>query len=251
MEHDESIPPSPPTGPPLPPPPGSGSAAPSTGGNSTVGSPSVPKATAGLLAAGGLLVGLIIGGFGGVVLSGGDDESTTQIATAETGSQQSPRSTTSSTSTSTTSTTAAAPEAGTRSNPFPVGASLATNDGIGIVVQSVDFNGDAAVAGANRFNDPPAPGNRFVLVNVKVTNSTDEPLIPWIAIDVEGIGSANQVRGRCSAVLPDSLSDAPEIYPGGETAGNVCVEVPISELDDGSFLLLVSARFGDPVFVQP
>lgn len=89
------------------------------------------------------------------------------------------------------------------------------------------------------------------MVNVLVANNTDEPFRPWIRVDVEGIGSANQVRGRCSEVLPDSLSDAPEIYPGGETSGNVCVEVPIAEIDDGSFLLLVSVGRGNPVFVQP
>lgn len=247
MEHDDSIPTTQ-DGPPLPPPP------PDVAAARAVDSPEVranvvPRSVAGLLAVGGIIVGLVVGGLVGVLLSSDDGTPSTSVATSESGSQQTPRSTTS--RPPSTSTTTAPPKSGTRANPFAVGAPLATTDGIGIVVQSVDLNGDAAIASANRFNDPPAPGNRFVLVNMLITNNTDEPLTPWVTIDVEGIGSANQVRGRCSGVLPASLFDAPEIYPGGETSGNVCVEVPIAEIDDGSFLLLVSASFGDPVFVQP
>jgi hypothetical protein len=217
--------------------------------SSKIPSKVVPRSLAGLLVAGGVLVGLAVGGLGGVLLSNDAETPPIEIATATPETQQTPRSTTS--STSSTSTTVAAPEAGTRDNPFPVGAPLVSSNGVRLVVESVDFNGDGAVAAANMFNDPPTPGSRYVLVNVLVANNTDEPFRPWIRVDVEGIGSANQVRGRCSEVLPDSLSDAPEIYPGGETSGNVCVEVPIAEIDDGSFLLLVSVGRGNPVFVQP
>lgn len=244
----------PPAGPPSGPPPPPRAAAPPppapAGGRSQAGGVSV--AVVGLVAAASLVIGLILGGVGGALLAGNDGGAMSEAAPIAVDSDQTPRSTTSATKrASTTSTTAKEQDAGTRANPFPIGTPLETTRGIGIVVQSVDLNGDAAIAGENRFNDPPAPGNRFVLVNVKVTNNSDEPVVPWVSIDVEAIGSANQVRGSCTAVIPDALFNAPEIYPGGETSGNVCVEVPIAEIDDGSLLLLVAPSFGDPVFVKP
>jgi len=252
MEHDDTPTP-PPAGPPEGPPPSTPlPPPPSPSAVTGASSRGVSAAVVGVVAAASLVVGLILGGVGGALLAGDDGGAASEAATVMRESDQSPRSTTSTTKRpSTTSTTAKAPEAGTRNNPFPVGTPLETTRGIGIVVQSVDLNGDAAIAGANRFNDPPAPGNRFVLVNVKVTNNSDEPIVPWVSIDVEAIGSAKQVRGSCSAVTPDALFNAPEIYPGGETSGNVCVEVPIAEIDDGSLLLLVAPSFGDPVFVKP
>lgn len=253
MEHDDTSTP-PPVGPPEGPPPPSDPLPPPPSPSAVTGvtTQGVPSVVVGMVAAASLVVGLIIGGVGGALIAGDDGGAATEAATVSRASDRSPQSTTSTTKRpSTTSTTAKAPEAGTRTNPFPAGTPLETTRGIGIVVQSVDLNGDAAIAGANRFNDPPAPGNRFVLVNVKVTNSSDEPIVPWVSIDVEAIGSANQVRGSCSAVTPDALFNAPEIYPGGETSGNVCVEVPIAEIDDGSLLLLVAPSFGDPVFVKP
>ena len=247
-----------PSGPPPPPlslpPPPSGPAAPPApphvGGSTNPGG--VPAAIVGLVAAICLVIGLVVGGVGGALLGGASGGTSSEASPSSRDSDRSQGSTTSPTSRpASTSTTVKQSKAGTRTDPFPVGTPLETSNGIGLVVQSVDLNGDAAVAGVNRFNDPPAPGNRFVLVNVKVTNNSDEPLVPWLSIDVEAIGSANQVRVRCSAVIPDALFDAPDIYPGGETSGNVCVEAPIAEIDDGSLLLLVAASYGDPVFVNP
>jgi hypothetical protein len=245
MDHD--FPTTPPSGPPtgvpsqpagpLPPPPASATGGPGTGSTAKVW----------LVAIVCLAAGLIVGGAAGVLLSR-DDDSQVEATGFVDESEQPPPSAVSSTS---TSTTVAPSRLGSRSDPFPLGASLEAALGIDVVIQSVDVNGDALVDAANMFNDPPSPGNRFVLVNVKITNTTDEPVIPWLTVDVEGIGSANQVRGRCGAVPPDSLTDAPEIYPGGQTSGNACVEVPIAEIEDGSFLLLVSVDFGDPVFVRP
>lgn len=253
-QNDTPTPPpaSPPSGPPPPPAPGAAASPPPAppGGGSKSGGVSV--AVVGLVAAASLVIGLILGGVGGALLAGDDGGAMSEAAPIAMDSDQTPRSTTPTTArASTTSTTAKQQDAGTRVNPFPIGTPLETTRGIGVVVQSVDLNGDATIAAENRFNDPPAPGNRFVIVNVQVINNSDEPVVPWVSIDVEAIGSANQVRGRCSEVVPDALFNAPEIYPGGETSGNVCVEVPIAEIDDGSLLLLVAASFGDPVFVKP
>lgn len=143
------------------------------------------------------------------------------------------------------------PEEGTRDNPYEVGTPLITTDGVEVTVTGVNPEAAAAIAAENRFNDPEPDGMRYVMVNLAVTNSSDEPIRPWLELQVNAIGSLNQVHETCRAVLPDSIRDAPELYPGGAASGNECVVVPEEELLDGSLLIMVAPRFGDPVFIRP
>jgi hypothetical protein len=121
------------------------------------------------------------------------------------------------------------------------------------VTPVVSLDGNEAVAGANQFNDPPPSGMRYILVHLTFLNGTDEPVTPWVAVDVGAIGSQNAVHSSndCGAVTPEALFDAPEIYPGGTAAGNVCVLVPEVEIADGSLLIMIGPSFGEPVFLRP
>lgn len=220
----------------------------------------VPVWALGVAAVAGLGTGLVLQGGGG-----DGDDSAAQISNDTAQSERSttavdepdttagttaPRRTTT-TEAATTTTTEPEPEEGTRENPFALSDPLKSTDGIEIVLKSVNWDGWGAIQAENQFNDPPPAGQRYVLVNATITNSTDEPITPWIAIEIGAIGSQQRVHERCSAVLPESLSDAPELYPGGTATGNVCVLVSEAEVSDGSLLLMVSTRFGEPVFVDP
>jgi hypothetical protein len=101
----------------------------------------------------------------------------------------------------------------------------------------VDFNPDAwpVVLAENQFNDPPAPGNRMIIVGVGVTNvgADDEPA--WISdADFYFVGSHNVLystfgeESRCG-VIPDELAE--ELFRGGHAEGNVCFQIPIDEAD--------------------
>lgn len=259
-----------PTTPPLAPPPASvlGSSG-ATGSGSVTGNPGtkmsglrhpVPLWTLLVTAVLALGLGLAAGG-------GGDDPEEAASVTASSNEQRSdgnndsassttaPRSTTTRVTTTTTTrpatTTTAAPEAGTRENPFAPGTPLVTTDGVEVSVASVNLDATGAVMAENQFNDPPPDGERYILVSLNVMNGSDEPINPWIKVDVSAIGSANRVHDDCYAVEPDALSDAPELYPGGSASGNVCLVVPSNEVDDGSLLIMVAPMFGDPVFVRP
>lgn len=180
-----------------------------------------------------------------------DDDTSTTTSNRDTTTTERSRTTTTKATTTTTrpTTTTVAARDGTRERPFALTTPLST-DVMTVQVNSVNLNGNGPVAAANQFNDPPAPGNRFVLVNLTVTNEGTEPLMPWIAVEVGAVGSQNQHHTDCSAVLPDDLDDAPELFTDGTASGNVCIEVPEAEINDGSLLLTVSQRFGgDPVFL--
>lgn len=159
--------------------------------------------------------------------------------------------TTSVATTTTKATTTTVTKAGTRENPHGLGTPLSTKDGVEVVVNSVDFEAEHAITAENRFNDPAEPGFRYILVNLSITNNSSKPIQPWLEVNVEAIGSQNQVHSDCRAVVPDDIFHAPELYPGGTASGNECVLVPEEEVADGSLVIMISSMFGDPVFVSP
>jgi hypothetical protein len=154
----------------------------------------------------------------------------------------------------TTTTTTRPPEQGTRENPFALGTPLVSDSGVEIVVNSVDFDAGAAIAAENMFNDPAPAGMRYALVNLSITNTSDEPIDTGFEISVSMIGSANRLydfsNGYCSAVIPNSLSDGGQLFTGGSFTGNECLLVPEAEVVDGSLLVGIASVFGDPVFVR-
>lgn len=146
------------------------------------------------------------------------------------------------------------PDEGTRENPFALGAPLVSDSGVEVTVNSVDFDAAAAIAAENTFNDPAPAGMRYALVNLTITNSSDEPIDTGFEIRVSMIGSANRLydlsNGYCSAVIPNSLNDGGQLFTGGSYTGNECLLVPEAEVADGSLLVGIAAGFGDPVFVR-
>ncbi|MFA5564309.1 MAG: hypothetical protein WC184_00235 [Acidimicrobiia bacterium] len=141
---------------------------------------------------------------------------------------------------------------GARDNPYTLGSTLVSDKGLEITVNSVNFEAGPIIAAENMFNDPAPAGSQYILINVTVTNGTDEPIDPGWEVNIEAIGSKNQVHGKCYQVTPNNLRDAPQLYPGGSASGNVCIGVFEEEIVDGSILVMVSEQFAfnKPVFVS-
>lgn len=127
------------------------------------------------------------------------------------------------------------PPVGTRANPVPRGQSRQAPDGWQITV--LDFNPHAwpVVLAENQFNDPPAPGNRMVIVRVAVTNAAAQDEPAWISeAGFYLVGSHNvsysTFGGQSSCgVIPDDLAE--ELFRGGTAEGNVCFQIPDDEID--------------------
>ena len=117
-----------------------------------------------------------------------------------------------------------------RSHPFPSGATWHTANGLDIVVDSVDPDAWDVILAENEFNDPPASGNRYLMITVNVTNKLGGSTpVDVSKYDFDIVGSSGLYRGfnfRCG-VLPDELEAI--LYIGGSTRGNTCFEVGENE----------------------
>lgn len=120
---------------------------------------------------------------------------------------------------------------GSRSNPFPLQQTAATDDGWDLSVVEVDLDADAEMAAESSVNDPPDSGNQYVLVRVRARRTaSDEGYLNPLGFYV--IGTSNTAYGAGSGncfITPDALP-SDNVQPGGTTEGNLCFEVSESEI---------------------
>ena len=111
-------------------------------------------------------------------------------------------------------------------------------------VVSVDNDAWPEIQAEPGSRSPPADGNRYVLINIEVTNRgtnaesfAARSLGTISSSNVEFYVGTSIACGSISAI-PDPFGHKRRIFPGGSLQGNICTEVPISDLNS---LLL----FGD------
>lgn len=129
------------------------------------------------------------------------------------------------------------PLGSTLDNPIPAGEVLVGSDGTAIRVLGIVENAREQIAAENQFNDPPAEGMRFFLISVEITYPSDASGSVKVAgYDFKLIGSNRVVydslQHSCSFSIPDALGGlvgVSEIFPGGQTIGNICFQIPEGE----------------------
>lgn len=139
--------------------------------------------------------------------------------------------------------TGAEDKPGTRSNPLAVGTTAVIGDWK-VTVTGVDTNADDAVAKANQFNDPPAEGNRYVLVSVDATYDGEESGTFWVDVTSKFYGGGGNTFDGALAAVKNPISDAGETFPGASISGDMVFEVPADQIDDGA-VILEAFTFGD------
>jgi len=143
----------------------------------------------------------------------------------------------------------AAAKAGTRDNPYPIGSKISDGDW-DLVVNSVTLDATQAIAQANEFNDAPAPGSQFLMVNLTVTyNGSDpdgkSPLVSVNYVTKDG----NTIDGTEKLIVPpDQFDMMKPLYEGASTTGNLAFEVPSATAADGT-LAVRASLLGDKEFV--
>ena len=136
-----------------------------------------------------------------------------------------------------------------RENPLPLGSTIETDEWE-ITVHSVNLNANDEVAAENEFNDPPADGNVFILVNLTATYQGDdaEGSIPWATVDFVSSGGNTFSGSDSFAIAPDMFDSLESLYEGASTRGNILIEVPKNEVSKG--VLAVSPELmANKVFV--
>lgn len=143
-----------------------------------------------------------------------------------------------------------AANAGTRENPYPIGSVVESNDWR-VVVNSVTLAATEAVAAANQFNDEPAAGSEYILVNYSTTYIGDDPdgqMPAFTSIEYVTVEGTTVNTFDKSVVAPDPIDTTSTLYTNATATGNVAFEVPSATAGQG-VLAVRPGMFGDKVFV--
>ncbi len=116
--------------------------------------------------------------------------------------------------------------AGTRADPIPFGFPAQVGDWT-VTVESVEADGTALVMTENQFNDPPEPGEQFVLVRVAGTYEGNETGSFYIDLAYATVGESAVAYtnfGDSCGVVPDEIPIT-DVFTGGMVSGNICWSV--------------------------
>jgi hypothetical protein len=134
-----------------------------------------------------------------------------------------------------TATTAKAP-ASTQKNPIPIGTDVEVAKGWNLKVNSAEMNANATVAAGNEFNTPD-PGKQYVLVNVTITNHSDQPEAPLVNMKISLLpASGVAVDATFVAGVSGGLDTTAQMQPGASATGTIPFQVPSDQVT-GTVLL--------------
>lgn len=134
---------------------------------------------------------------------------------------------------------------GTRENPYPLGSAI-SNDEWTVAVNSFTADATDQVLAENPYNEKPADGTAYGLINVSITRNGEDAQSP-LFVSVEYVTSGGNVVSTTDSgvVAPDAL-DWNELYPGATATGNIVLPIPVG--DDG-VLRVSPGILADEVFV--
>jgi hypothetical protein len=126
----------------------------------------------------------------------------------------------------------------------PLGVPAQVGDYL-VSVDAVELDGNATVADANQFNEPPT--GQYVVAQLTATyTGADEGMPGWDLTTVFHGSDARQYADTdCSAVLPDDAMDAPTLNPGGVDTFQFCLDVPPAAITGGQLSVEPTVSFDD------
>ena len=142
-----------------------------------------------------------------------------------------------------------AAKAGTRENPSPIGSVVESKDWR-VVINSVNLAATDAVLAANRFNDAPAAGSEYILVNYSATyigTDANGQTPSFVSVDYVTADGKTVNPYDHHAVAPEAI-DSNTLYKGGTATGNVAIQVPTATAGQG-VLAVRPGMIADKVFV--
>jgi hypothetical protein len=135
---------------------------------------------------------------------------------------------------------------GSRENPVVFGETATVGDWE-VRVVDVTPDGTSAVLDENRFNDPPAEGNVFLIATLEATYLGTESAEFWLDMSWSAIGPSNVAYDQYDAscgVIPDPIRDEGEAFRDGSISGNVCWEVPSVDASAEDLSMILEGSFG-------
>lgn len=140
----------------------------------------------------------------------------------------------------------AATEVGSRENPAPLGSAI-NGDEYDVVINSVTLNANDAVLAANQFNEPPAEGSSYAIVNATITYKGEESGFAAM-VGIDYVSSTGEVINGLEtlAVAPEPALGIQEMFAGGQAVGNTVLMIPTG---DSGVLRVRPGMLADDVFV--
>lgn len=119
-----------------------------------------------------------------------------------------------------------------RNNPIPFGqpTTLINTDGFALWVVDVLEDATRLVLDENQYNDPPPDGHQFLIVHIKVKNTSVESHSFTPAWRLHLVGASDVAISTGCGVIPDDFEGHREIFEDGELEGNVCFTVETSDI---------------------
>nr|WP_256939389.1 hypothetical protein [Arthrobacter sp. BF1] len=139
---------------------------------------------------------------------------------------------------------------GTRENPYALGSTIESKDWR-VVINSVTLAATDVVMGANEFNEAPAEGSEYILVNYSATYIGDDPngqmpalmSIDYVTAEGKTVNSFDNF-----ATVPDPIDTTSALYKDGTATGNAPFVVPSATADQG-VLAVRPGMLSDKIFV--
>lgn len=112
-----------------------------------------------------------------------------------------------------------------------------------VTLNAVELNGNATVAAANDFNEPPT--GQYVVLDLTATYVGDDEGMPgWDLTAVFHGSDARQYSDSdCMAVLPDDGAEAATLNPGGSDTFQFCLDVPPAAIEGGQLSIEPTMTF--------
>ncbi|WP_158268481.1 DUF4352 domain-containing protein [Corynebacterium liangguodongii] len=128
----------------------------------------------------------------------------------------------------------------TRENPLPIGATV-ENEEWAVTLNGVNPAATDEVLAENQYNEAPAPGQTYVLVDVSITYKGTNPQgeIPLSIIEIVTPDAATVSWFDAAATAPNNVDLASALYNGGTASGNL------------AFLVSEEAAQGGVIAIQP
>jgi hypothetical protein len=137
---------------------------------------------------------------------------------------------------------------GSRGNPYPVGETVTVGDWE-MVVTGLTEDAIDAVHGENPFNDEPAEGRQFLMVELEATytGENSDSLVSSAEFNVVGPTAVAYTFEDSCGIIPDELDVWADVFPGGTVSGNLCWSVRTEDVDELVLYSQESFDFDDEV----
>lgn len=129
----------------------------------------------------------------------------------------------------------------------PIGEAVQAGDWT-VKVVSVTPDASTIVTAENQFNEPPAEGKQFFMATLEATYTGTESATFWLDMTLKAVGVSSvayETSGSSCGVIPNSINDAGETFPGGTVTGNVCWAINVSDAPSLTMLAEGSFSFGN------